>query len=184
MQAEGYCECGCGERTTVPKWNNASNGDRAGVPKRFIRGHHHRVYRVERFWAKVDQRGPLMPEMDAPCWMWIGHVSEDGYGTFSAGRMVKAHRFAYELLVGPIPEGLMIDHRCRNTRCVNPTHLEPVTNRVNILRGTSPAARHARQTHCKRGHLLSGKNLYVRPGDGARVCRACKPLYKPGQGAV
>ncbi|MGH3029279.1 MAG: HNH endonuclease signature motif containing protein [Gaiellaceae bacterium] len=116
----------------------------------------------------------------AGCWVWIGCTHPKGYGHFwSGGRVGGAHRWAYEYFVGPIPEGLTIDHLCRNRRCVNPVHLEAVSNRENIrreeaganLRRESPDQL-APPTHCKRGHPLSGNNLYVRP-NGSRHCRAC-----------
>lgn len=96
----------------------------------------------ERFWEKVDtSAGPL------GCWPWTASGSRDGYGQFSAdGRGVRAHRFAYELLVGPIPEGLQLDHLCRNPGCVNPAHLEPVTGWENTMRGNTPAAINAATT--------------------------------------
>jgi hypothetical protein len=119
---------------------------------------------VERFWAKVDTA--------SDCWAWLGYLSE-GYGTFHvAGRPIPAHRFAYQLIVGPIPQGLQLDHLCRNRRCVNPAHLEPVTRRVNILRGESPTALNAAKTHCDHGHELVGANVYV-TYRGRRHCRAC-----------
>ncbi len=107
------------------------------------------------------------------CWRW---ERPDGrYGRiWHEGRMASAHRLVYELVMGPIPEGLTLDHLCGNTKCVNPAHLEPVTLRENILRGTSPIAVQARQTHCKRGHLLAEDNLYSsRGGRVKRACRAC-----------
>lgn len=84
-----------------------------------------------RFWAKVDKRGP------DDCWLWLANkTAPNGHGRFSTGgSMVMAHRFAYELLVGPIPDGLVIDHLCRVRLCVNPKHLEPVTAVENIKRG-------------------------------------------------
>lgn len=128
---------------------------------------------MDRFWAKVDRSGGP----DA-CWNWTASTTADGYGRFrvrpeSSGESQKAlaHRVAYELLVGPIPDGLQIDHLCRNRGCVNPAHLEPVTGQENTLRGDTIPASHAAQTHCTRGHLLSGANLRLSP-NGARVCRA------------
>jgi hypothetical protein len=79
---------------------------------------------------------------------------------------------AYELAIGPIPEGLTIDHLCRNRGCVNPAHLEAVTNRTNLLRGDGIAALNARKTHCKRGHEFTPENTYVWR-EGTRACRAC-----------
>jgi hypothetical protein len=88
-----------------------------------------------------------------------------------------AHRFAYSVLVGPIPDGLQIDHLCRNEMCVNPEHLEPVTQRINMLRGTGPQAVNAQKTHCPKGHPLSGNNVYAHTvratGTPGRRCRTC-----------
>lgn len=92
------------------------------------------------------------------------------YGWFKE-RLV--HRTAYEWAHGPIPEGLQIDHLCRRIRCVAPTHLEAVTNKVNSLRGRSPWALNAQKTHCPKGHPLSGKNAKIRKATGARSCRIC-----------
>lgn len=83
-----------------------------------------------------------------------------------------AHRVAYEMLVGPIPEGKQLDHLCRQRTCWNPAHLEVVTGRENTLRGVGRTAVNAAKTHCSRGHELAGDNLYVH--DGQRKCRACK----------
>lgn len=84
-----------------------------------------------------------------------------------------AHRVAYELLIGPIPAGMTLDHLCRNRLCVNPVHLEAVTNRVNILRGTSPAAIHARKVACPNGHPYSGRERR-----GTRICHTCMAARK------
>lgn len=122
----------------------------------------------ERFWLKVGKRGP------DECWEWLSGKHSDGYGKFWLdGRTELAHRFAYELMRGPIPDGLQIDHLCRNRACVNPSHMEIVTGEVNTLRGLSFAAQNARKTHCAHGHPLSGDNVYI-TSDGERVCRTCK----------
>jgi hypothetical protein len=112
-------------------------------------------------------------EITSTCWVWKGTILRGGYGQIKVnGKKHLAHRFFYELLIGPIPNGLTLDHLCRVRACVRPGHLEPVTSRENTLRGTNPPAQNARKTHCKRGHPLSGSNLYVRPR-GGRICRAC-----------
>lgn len=114
------------------------------------------------------------------CWIWTGSIRK-GYGQIwtsldASGHrsLLQAHRASYELARGPIPEGLDLDHLCRNRLCVNPDHLEPVTRRVNILRGTAPAAHNARKTHCDEGHSL------VRLRNGRRGCPTCA-LAKRGK---
>lgn len=106
------------------------------------------------------------------CWIWTGATRPNGYGHLMKERKdVLAHRTVYEMLVGPIPEGLTLDHLCRDRACVNPDHLEPVTNKVNILRGFGPAAINARKTHCPQGHEYAAGN--VTTWKGHRECRAC-----------
>lgn len=104
------------------------------------------------------------------CWEWQGALSH-GYGLLRAdGRVVLAHRLAYEATRGPIAGHL--DHLCRNPRCCNPAHLEDVTPRENILRGVGPAAINARKTHCPHGHEYTPANTYLRKGKH-RLCRTC-----------
>lgn len=108
-----------------------------------------------------------------PCIIWTGAVTSAGYGSLWRGKgTALAHRVVYEEARGPIPAGMTLDHLCRNRRCVNPDHLEPVTNRENILRGTSPSAIHARKTHCPKGHPYDLANTRIR-SNGARACRTC-----------
>lgn len=111
------------------------------------------------------------------CWVWTGCTGGNGYGHLwgGHGRSNRAHRLSYEEHVGPIPAGLQLDHLCRNRLCVNPAHLEPVTSRENIMRGDSHVAKQAAQTHCLRGHPLSGDNLYEkkRGPSTIRICREC-----------
>lgn len=123
--------------------------------------------RAEAFWARVTVGGLL------DCWEWQGAVNENGYGVTSLdGRAVKAHRFAWMLAGRPMPDGMELDHLCRNRRCVNPAHLEPVSGRENTLRGEGITAVNAQKTHCIRGHELTGDNLATRRG--WRTCRACE----------
>lgn len=124
-----------------------------------------------RFWFRV-----LVTET---CWLWTGPLNpKSGYGMQiqHRGRKYQAHRLAYESIVGPIPDGLQLDHLCRVRHCVNPAHLEAVTARVNTLRGNSTSALNHRKTHCPQGHEYSPENTYQ--GKKARHCRACARNYQ------
>ena len=121
----------------------------------------------ERLWERVVKTDG--------CWLWTGCLRPDGYGVIGAagGRgagVVRTHRLAYELVVGPIPDGLALDHLCCNTVCCNPAHLDPVTTEENTRRGT------ARRTHCRRGHPFTPENTIVRPL--GRECRRCRRWRK------
>ena len=109
---------------------------------------------------------------------WISDRAQNGRGYTKMGvrgTTWLTHRLAYTLWVGPIPQGLHIDHLCRQRSCCNPAHLEPVTCRINLLRGDTFTARQAAQDHCKRGHELTGANVYRRKGDpNKRECRTCR----------
>lgn len=129
----------------------------------------------QRFWGRVEKTNN--------CWNWRGYTIWNGYGRcYFNGRHQLVHRVAYELLVAEIPEGLTIDHLCRNRLCVNPSHLEPVTMRENTLRGEGACARNARKTHCKHGHPLTPENVYEIPG--RRVCKTCARERSAAQRAI
>jgi hypothetical protein len=119
----------------------------------------------ERIMQRTDRSGE--------CWLWTAALDRHGYAEIKVGkRHHLAHRVAYELFVGAIPDDLVIDHKCRVRHCLNPEHLEPVTNRENILRGVGPAAKNAAKTHCPQGHPYDEANTIIRP-HGSRRCRAC-----------
>lgn len=135
-----------------------------------------------RFWAKVNKNGPVpeyRPDL-GPCWLWTVYLRPNGYGAFRwQGHGQHAHRCAYELLVGPIPEGMVPDHLCRVPACVKaianeqgPAHLEIVTPLENARRGTAGWVNRAK-THCPQGHPYDEANTYRSPS-GRRVCRACQ----------
>lgn len=110
------------------------------------------------------------------CWLWTAAKTNGGYGRFPwRCKTVLAHRFAYETLVGRIPDGLHIDHLCRQRDCVNPAHMEPVTQWENTRRGLAPSALNAVKTHCQRGHALVEGNIYHKTfrGRPVRQCRQC-----------
>lgn len=121
------------------------------------------------------ERAMSKVEKTESCWIWKGNINEHGYGRFFSPDRTnfRAHKLIYELLVGPVPNGLVLDHLCRNRACVNPNHLEPVTIGVNVLRGIGITAMCAVKTHCPKGHEYSVENTYVSP-KRARYCRACR----------
>jgi len=130
----------------------------------------------ERFFEKVllGEAPTTRPELGS-CWLWTASTVY-GYGQFkpvSRQRPHRAHRWAYEYLIGPVPVGLELDHLCRVRRCVRPSHLEPVTTRENLLRGETITARNAAVTSCPAGHPYDEKNTYRWPRTGVRHCRAC-----------
>lgn len=122
---------------------------------------------IDRLMERIAiTQGPLI----TPCWVTTLNPTKR-YPQINVGdALVCVHRCSYEHHVGPIPDGLELDHLCRNTRCVNPLHLEPVTHHENVLRGNAALAR--RTGKCKRGHPLIEGNLYYRT-DGSRSCKTC-----------
>lgn len=134
----------------------------------------------ERFWSKVDA--------SASCWEWTASLAGKGYGKYSVTKNGKttypyAHRYAWESLVGPIPDGMDIDHLCKNIKCVNPDHLEPVSRRENLMRSCGFVAKNAVKTHCPQGHEFTEDNTYVQTRDGysGRSCLTCRRVRGGGR---
>ena len=112
---------------------------------------------------------------DEGWWLWTGGLLHIGYGAFTAEdrKSVRAHRFSYEIYIGEIPKGLTLDHLCRVRSCVNPSHLEPVTIKENLMRSSNFVAINAKKTHCKNGHEFTEGSFYLSK-KGSRDCKQCK----------
>lgn len=155
-------EAGCGRAVEARGWcvRHYTNWIRHGDPN----GRVVQATRVERLWSKIQKQDGH--------WLWVGALCPQGYGRFGWDKhhsSVQAHRAAYMLLVGPIPEGLHLDHLCRVRNCVNPAHLEPVTPQENMRRGVGLGL----ATHCPKGHLFTEANTYYK-GNGCRNCKTCR----------
>ena len=163
-----YCRGWCSKHYN--RWH--THGDPLVVKSRITKSPE------ERFWARVNKQGPVPDERPdlGPCWVWTGPRNKQR-GQFSAvyGRSpVLTHRFCYELCVGPIPEGLVLDHLCRNRACCNPDHLEPVTAAENTRRNEAPSTVTNRTGVCQYGHPIEGDNVYSPASRNERSCRECK----------
>lgn len=156
------CDCGCGQPTLLATQTDARLGHVKGQPLPCLLYHHATVPALEtdRFWAKVHKT--------EACWLWTGGDDGQGYGRFiTEGQSVYAHVYSAILEAGPIPEGVDVHHRCENTLCVRPDHLERLTKAEH-------ARRHRVTTHCRRGHEFTPENTHLY--HGVRACRTCAAL--------
>jgi hypothetical protein len=141
---------------------------------------------LERFWSKVDKT--------ETCWLWTGWLKHNGYGMFDLGVIdgkkikLQAHRVSYEVFVGPLIDGMTIDHIkevCSSRTCVRPDHLRQITRGANVLAGDTIAARNKAKTHCDRGHEFTPENIYVPPKKPrSRYCRACMKVRSESRGST
>lgn len=125
--------------------------------------------------APLDERLEALsiPEPNSGCWLWLGHLKDNDYGTLAVKidgiwRTQLAHRVSYETSRGPIPDGMDLDHKCRNRSCINPDHLEPVTRSENLRRSPLMGFSMGRKVRCPKGHPYSGTN-----NRGQRICKVC-----------
>lgn len=125
---------------------------------------------IDRFLAKIEWGEKFN---GTHCLLWTSRLTDRGYGVFSVGgKSKRAHRWLYERWVGPIPEGLELDHLCRVRHCVNPMHMEPVTHAENMARGLN-----ATKTECKHGHEFTEENTYIFTHPDGRIMRQCKMCH-------
>ena len=166
------CECGCGQRTRVAVKTSAKFGHIKGRPLRFIHGHNQGTPVAGRFWDKVKPA----PAFD--CWEWTA-TKDKGYGRVSVGGVPKgAHRVAWEILRGPIPPGLTIEHECKNPGCVNPWHMDLWPQWKNSAGATN---QNVEKTHCVRDHEFTPENTRTLPPlapgrSPRRSCRKCENI--------
>lgn len=142
---KGFCQCGCGNKTKISKYANPSRNQKAGEPRRYIKGHEHRKSPVDYL---IDKK--------SGCWIWQLSLSNKGYAqTKVNGKTKEAHRLFYKKYKGDISSGMELDHLCRRRNCVNPQHLEPVTHTENMKR--SPKVTHLTDRQIKEILKLKGK---------------------------
>ncbi len=171
----GLCQCGCGERTRLSTVTAKQYGAVKGQPRRFILGHGTRITTLR--WAAQPDG----------CWMWLHALDAHGYSRISRnGRNYRAYVEIYEKSRGAVPAGLTLDHLCHSRdlacpggktcmhrRCVNPDHLEPVTIKVNVLRGRSPSAINAVKLTCTFNHPFDEQNTWIRKDKAGKTFRRC-----------
>lgn len=144
----GYCHCGCGQKTQIAKLTDNRYGSTKGEPQKFVHNHHTSRPLAERFWEKVDKRGP------DECWNWTASNTK-GYGSIGAnGKLHRATRIGWEMLNGPIPDGLWVLHKCDNPFCCNPSHWflgSPADNTRDMM---------AKGRQNRKGHQAKGESQW------------------------
>lgn len=169
----GLCMCGCGQPTRIASHDRHERGDVRGQHVRFIHGHNRRV--DDRSYT-VDDNG---------CWNWNGHIGSRGYGrVWQDARFVMAHRWMYEREVGAIPESMVLDHICRNRRCVNPAHLEPVTIAENCRRGNQVVLTAADIRAIRAAKAAGGRNIDIAAQYGISGNHVCDIIARRRWGHV
>lgn len=171
--AAGMCICACGQPAPISDRNRPALGVVRGQPGRLVLGHSSSPFRLDRPKWEVDEA--------TGCWLWTSTLNDDGYGTTAPNPEKFAHRGVYHRLLGPVPEGMELDHLCRVRRCVNPDHLEPVAQAKNKGRAHGwKFGPTGEALTCGRGHdLTTSGAFYVPPGDSARrECRACRNSWR------
>lgn len=197
------CECGCGQPTLLGRRNYKKKGEIKGVPMRFLYGHNRKNTQrnPKKRKARATETTQVKPQEtitdrfqrkfqsspDGGCWEWAANKDAKGYGLLAfKGKSYRAHRLSWELTNGPIPDGMLVCHKCDNPSCVNPEHLfigtpkdntqDSVKKGRHVMPQKSPGYMHynLRRTHCRYGHPLSGDNLAIwGKGRRMRACRAC-----------
>ena len=166
------CKCGCGGKTAIAKNTDRRSGHTAGLPCTFLSGHNRRKKLIEDY---------VIPEPNSGCHLWIGNLSQGGYGKKThLGKDWYVHRLVYELEHGKIPKGLTVDHLCRVRSCVNTRHMEVVTRGENTLRGYSPAALNLKKEFCPKcfGPYTTRRNNSI------RQCVNCRNTYERNRYAI
>lgn len=137
------------------------------------------TYKQRAITPVIDRLMARVVKTESGCWIWTGSTSHKGYGKIGikkpTPKTLATHVVTYTHYVGPVPKGLELDHKCKTPLCCNPDHLEPVTHKENVNRGSSPGAVIGRTGYCRRGHEMSEDNWYYLPdGSGRRQCRTCR----------